>query len=129
MTDKEGVGKGLHLRTGVGCFYSPSCREEVFSETPVQPSATLCIRSGAKTAFSVVRCIMLPQDVVVPNKDAAVALEAVGVRRARVSVSRPGKSGLGQVREGVEIGGTVIGKSPSPRRPQYKGLRLPAQRS
>ena len=37
----------LHLELGVGCFYSTSCREGKFSETHIQPVASLSNATGA----------------------------------------------------------------------------------
>jgi hypothetical protein len=34
-----------------GCLYSSDCRELVFSETRIQPVATLCVRTGDKRYF------------------------------------------------------------------------------
>jgi hypothetical protein len=36
----------LHLELGVGCLYSPSCREGVFSETHIPLRETLCVWTG-----------------------------------------------------------------------------------
>jgi hypothetical protein len=38
----------LHLELGVGCLYSTSCREEVFSETRIQLVVYLYVRTGAR---------------------------------------------------------------------------------
>jgi hypothetical protein len=54
--------------------YSPSSREGAFSEAHIQEAATLCVRTGAKPSFGPARHRTLPQDVVVPNKDAGLAL-------------------------------------------------------
>jgi hypothetical protein len=36
----------LHLELGVGCLYSPSCREGRFSETHIRDAESLSNRTG-----------------------------------------------------------------------------------
>ena len=66
-------------------LYPPECREEVFSETCIHPIESLCVRMGAKPDLCPTRNRMLPQHVVVVNKDAAVALYALDCGRTTLA--------------------------------------------
>jgi hypothetical protein len=59
----------FRLELEAGSLYSPSCLEEVFSETPMQPGASLCGWTGTKRVFESHRHRTVPQDIGVVDKD------------------------------------------------------------
>jgi hypothetical protein len=56
--------KCLRLELGAACLYSPDCLEGAFSETPMQPVASLSNRTGAKGLLRPDRNSTRPQHVV-----------------------------------------------------------------
>src|SRR5918999_1015474 len=61
-----GIGGGLSLYTSTP--YSPSCREFVFSETHIQPVASLCVRTGGERGYYHAIHTTPPQHLVGPHK-------------------------------------------------------------